>query len=156
MQPLKSPPTLTTASGSYGNASQPLHRNLVEQIVRQLVLQQGSDSLSRATQTPEIIVSISARHVHLTDAHVEALFGAGHTLTPLKPLYQDGFFAAEQTVMVVGPRRRMLPAVRVLGRASRRQNQRDRSYECQEKRRDWHFGNSASSQAVLTAVKRLL
>ena len=33
----------------------------------------------------------------------------------MKPLYQDGFYAAEQTVMVVGPRRRMLPTVRILG-----------------------------------------
>ena len=33
----------------------------------------------------------------------------------MKPLYQDGFYAAEETVMVVGPRRRMLPSVRILG-----------------------------------------
>src|SRR5690606_40592606 len=66
-------------------------------------------------QKPRLVVSISARHCHLTDAHVEQLFGPGHTLTPAKPLYQDGFYAAEQTVMVVGPRRRMLPNVRVLG-----------------------------------------
>jgi propanediol utilization protein len=33
----------------------------------------------------------------------------------MKPLYQDGFYAAEETVMLVGPRRRMLPNVRVLG-----------------------------------------
>jgi propanediol utilization protein len=62
-----------------------------------------------------MVISISARHVHLTDEHVEILFGAGHTLTPMKPLYQDGFYAAEETVMVVGPRRRMLPTVRILG-----------------------------------------
>ena len=43
------------------------------------------------------------------------LFGPGRKLTPMKPLYQDGFYAAEETVMVVGPRRRMLPSVRVLG-----------------------------------------
>ena len=43
------------------------------------------------------------------------LFGPGHKLTPMKDLYQDGFYAAEETVMVVGPRRRMLPSVRVLG-----------------------------------------
>ncbi len=61
------------------------------------------------------MVSISARHCHLTDEHVEILFGPGRTLTPAKPLYQDGFFAAAETVMVVGPRKRMLPEVRVLG-----------------------------------------
>ena len=33
----------------------------------------------------------------------------------MKPLFQDGFYAAEETVMVVGPRRRMLPSVRILG-----------------------------------------
>jgi putative phosphotransacetylase len=52
----------------------------------------------------------------LTDEHVEVLFGQGQKLTVHKPLYQDGFFSAEQTVMVVGPgKRRMLPSVRVLG-----------------------------------------
>lgn len=63
----------------------------------------------------ELVVSVSARHIHLSDAHVEELFGAGHKLTELRSLYQDGFFAAEETVMVVGSRRRMLPNVRVLG-----------------------------------------
>lgn len=68
-----------------------------------------------SSDEPKLVVSVSARHVHLTDEHVESLFGPGHTLTPDKDLYQDGFFAAEETVMVVGPRRRMLPSVRVLG-----------------------------------------
>ncbi len=64
---------------------------------------------------PNLRVSISARHCHLTDEHVEILFGKGAVLKPEKDLYQDGFYAAEQTVMIVGPRRRMLPSVRVLG-----------------------------------------
>ncbi len=64
---------------------------------------------------PNLRVSISARHCHLTDEHVEILFGRGTVLEPDKDLYQDGFYAANQTVMVVGPRRRMLPNVRVLG-----------------------------------------
>ena len=88
-----------------------IDRNLVEQIVRKIVIQQGGVR----SAAPELVVSISARHVHLTDADVETLFGAGQTLTPMRDLYQDGFYAAEQTVMVVGPRRRMLPSVRVLG-----------------------------------------
>ncbi len=67
-------------------------------------------------EKPDLVVSVSARHVHLTDEHVEILFGPGHKLTVMKDLYQDGFFAAEETVMVVGPsRRRMLPTVRILG-----------------------------------------
>ena len=88
-----------------------IDRKAVEQIVRQIVLKQTVGKVSE----PELVVSISARHVHLTDEHVETLFGAGHTLTPMKELYQDGFYAAEETVMVVGPRRRMLPTVRILG-----------------------------------------
>ncbi|MEO2046927.1 MAG: phosphate propanoyltransferase [Pirellulales bacterium] len=98
-----------------------LDHAVVEQIVRQIVLQQSflaagnTHSQESVPQESELVISISARHAHLTDEHVEVLFGAGHTLTPMKDLYQDGFYAAEETVMVVGPRRRMLPAVRILG-----------------------------------------
>lgn len=101
--------------------SSSLDRSLVEQIVRQIVLAQSGSAKSEtaapasAAYTPNLVVSISARHCHLTDEHVEVLFGPGHKLTPEKPLYQDGFYAAAETVMVVGPRRRMLPTVRVLG-----------------------------------------
>jgi len=101
----------------------------IEEIVRRIVLSQpGSSDPMAATEgivttgpmatagpTNDLVVSISARHCHLTDEHVEILFGSGHTLTPDKRLYQDGFFAAKETVMIVGPRRRMLPTVRVLG-----------------------------------------
>jgi propanediol utilization protein len=95
-----------------------IDRSTIERIVRQIVLQQPVEMPAAggtAASPPNLVISISARHVHLSDEHVEILFGAGHTLTPMKPLYQDGFFAAEETVMVVGPRRRMLPTVRILG-----------------------------------------
>lgn len=96
-----------------------LDRSDVERIVREIVRRQFSfdarEPSPAARAEPNLVVSVSARHVHLTDEHVETLFGPGHTLTPAKDLYQDGFYAAEETVMVVGPRRRMLPSVRVLG-----------------------------------------
>jgi len=92
-------------------AADTLDRDFIEQIMRQVVLAQVGGPAAE----PDLVVSISARHVHLTDEHVEILFGPGKALTPHKPLYQDGFFAAEETVMVVGPRRRMLPSVRILG-----------------------------------------
>jgi acetate kinase len=59
-------------------------------------------------------VAISAHHVHLTQAAVETLFGAGHALRVLQPLSQPGFFAAEETVSVIGERGR-LERVRVVG-----------------------------------------
>jgi putative phosphotransacetylase len=102
------------------SAAAQLDRSIVESIVRQIVLAQGGSSAKGEAVTnemakPNLVVSISARHCHLTDEHVEVLFGPGAKLIPEKPLYQDGFYAAEQTVMAVGPRRRMLPTVRVLG-----------------------------------------
>ena len=93
-----------------------LDRAAIERIVREIVFKQSSGAAgSGAPKAPELVVSVSARHVHLTDEDVETLFGRGAVLNPEKPLYQDGFFAAAETVMVVGPRKRMLPTVRVLG-----------------------------------------
>ncbi len=98
-----------------------LTRDDVERVVRQVLARQlgpgaAPDSGTRTTgQVNPLTVNISARHCHLTQEHVEILFGKGHTLTPQKWLYQDGYFAAEETVAIVGPRRRMLPEVRVLG-----------------------------------------
>lgn len=88
-----------------------LSRDAIERIVREIVLRHVGGPQNK----PNLVVSVSARHVHLSDQDVETLFGAGHKLTVAKDLYQDGFFAAEETVMVVGPKRRMLPTVRVLG-----------------------------------------
>jgi len=95
-----------------------LDRTVIEQIVRQIVLAQNGSAKNGSppkAYEPKLMVSISARHCHLTDEHVETLFGPGAKLNPEKNLYQDGFYAAAETVAVVGPRRRMLPTVRVLG-----------------------------------------
>src|SRR5439155_16591796 len=43
------------------------------------------------------------------------LFGPGSKLTKLKDLYQEGEFASEQLVTLVGPRQRTIPNVRILG-----------------------------------------
>ena len=91
-------------------------RTDVERIVRDVLTRQTTGSpAAPATKPHPLVVNISARHCHLTQEHVEILFGKGHKLTPKKWLYQEGYFAAEETVAIVGPRRRMLPVVRVLG-----------------------------------------
>lgn len=89
-----------------------INRSDVERLVRAAL---GTPSPAADDKPNPLMVNISARHVHLTDEHVETLFGKGATLTPVKDLYQDGYYAAEETVAIVGPRRRMLPNVRVLG-----------------------------------------
>ncbi len=61
-----------------------------------------------------IPIEISAHHVHLSQADVEKLFGAGHQLTPEHELSQPGQFACEEKVHLVGPKGR-IANVRVLG-----------------------------------------
>ena len=64
----------------------------------------------------KILVETSARHVHLTQAQIETLFGAGHQLKIKKMLSQPGQFAAEERVSVVGPKK-TLDGVSILGPA---------------------------------------
>ncbi len=59
-------------------------------------------------------VGVSARHVHLTQKHVEALFGKGYELTKKKEL-MGGQFAANEVVTIVGLKLRAIENVRVLG-----------------------------------------
>ncbi|MFB5759648.1 phosphate propanoyltransferase [Paenibacillus medicaginis] len=61
-------------------------------------------------------VGVSGRHIHLTEEHIEALFGAGYQLTEFKPLSQPGQFAANETVAVIGPKG-TFETVRILGPA---------------------------------------
>ncbi len=59
-------------------------------------------------------IGISARHVHLTQEHVEILFGKGYKLTRKKDL-MGGQFAANEEVTIVGTKLRAIENVRVLG-----------------------------------------
>ena len=52
----------------------------------------------------KIMVETSARHVHLTQEHLDILFGKDYALTPKKALSQPGQFACVEKVEVVGPK----------------------------------------------------
>ncbi len=73
-----------------------------------------TDLAASPTPTAPIPVAVSAHHVHLTQAAVEALFGAGYRLTAQQALSQPGYWAARETVDIVGGRGR-IDRVRVLG-----------------------------------------
>ena len=64
----------------------------------------------------EVPIGVSARHIHLSQEHVELLFGQGYELTEMKPLSQPGQYAANETVAVVGPKGNFAK-VRILGPA---------------------------------------
>lgn len=109
--------------------SQALERSEVETLVREVLRQRlrgqinppparerHAEMQSRTGGPPHpLVVNVSARHLHVTPADVEVLFGSGATLTKLKDLYQQGEFASEQLVTLVGPRQRIIPNVRILG-----------------------------------------
>ncbi len=95
-----------------------LDRATVERLVRQALdgkLGAVSPGGLRPSARPGLVVNISARHAHVTQQDLERLYGKGHQLRPVKALYQDGFFAAEETVTIIGPRQRMIPNLRILG-----------------------------------------
>ena len=62
----------------------------------------------------DFIVEVSARHVHLTQEHVEALFGKGHELTFDRPLSQPGQFLSKEKVTIKNGDRK-IERVSILG-----------------------------------------
>ena len=62
----------------------------------------------------QVLVEISARHVHVSQADLETLFGKGYELTVKKMLSQPGQFACEERVRVIGPKGEF-PRVSILG-----------------------------------------
>jgi len=96
----------------------PMPREQLERVVRQVVregLSRGAPPASPVAYTPNLVVNVSARHMHVTQDDFQRLFGAGSGLTVYRWLYQPGEFAAEHTVTIIGPRRRVIDRVRILG-----------------------------------------
>lgn len=66
------------------------------------------EAVQEAIQRARLVeVEVSARHVHLTDADVETLFGPGAKLIPKRDLSQPGQFLSEQRITLIGPKGKM-------------------------------------------------
>src|SRR4029453_12593940 len=90
-------------------------RMMAREALRTLSRSYISRVLEAQKQEP-FLVEISAHHIHLTQEHVEALFGKGHQLTKHADLSQPGQYACKQQLTIVGPKGRV-ERVRILGPA---------------------------------------
>jgi acetate kinase len=88
---------------------------IARETVRALDRRYITEILETQKNTP-IPIEVSAHHVHLSQEHVEAVFGKGHQLTRMSDLSQPGQFACEEKITLVGPKGRV-ERVRVLGPA---------------------------------------
>jgi acetate kinase len=91
-----------------------------ERMIARETLRALSRSYLKQTLTTQkrepILIEVSAHHIHLSQEHVEALFGKGHQLTKHADLSQPGQFACKEQLTIVGPKGR-IERVRVLGPA---------------------------------------
>ena len=90
------------------------NRPVIEALVRSTLAKQLGQQVPTGV-APTLVVNSSARHMHISPENLETLFGKGAKLTVHKMLYQEGQFASEQTVTLIGPRRRVIPSMRILG-----------------------------------------
>src|SRR5206468_502059 len=90
-------------------------RMMAREALRALSRSFITNALAAQAQHP-FLVEVSAHHIHLTQEHVEALFGKGHQLTKHADLSQPGQYACKEQLAIVGPKGR-IERVRVLGPA---------------------------------------
>ena len=89
-----------------------MENNNIELITR-LVLE-AMEKKEKTGKGYVVPIGVSARHIHLTQEHVEILFGEGYQLTKKKEL-MGGQFASNELVTIVGLKLRAIENVRVLG-----------------------------------------
>jgi putative phosphotransacetylase len=90
-----------------------IDRSAVERIVRQVALEYFGKGKGGAA--PVLTVQTSSRHMHVCREDMDVLFGPGSELTFDRPLFQEGNFAAKETVTIIGPRSRIISNLRILG-----------------------------------------
>ncbi len=88
-------------------------RMIARETLRALGRQETTTVFEARVKEP-IPIEVSAHHIHLSAAHVEALFGKGYALTPKAGLSQTGQFACNEQVTLVGPKG-SIERVRILG-----------------------------------------
>src|SRR5690625_252062 len=89
-----------------------MKEKVIEDIVKEVLAKMNQTK--DVTVDGSIPIAVSARHIHLQQEHVEILFGKDYELTKRHDLSQPGQFAANETLMIAGPKG-SIERVRILG-----------------------------------------
>lgn len=87
----------------------------IAEMVRKAIFEMSAAPKAEAKVEGGIPIGISNRHIHLSQADLETLFGKGYELTPIKELSQPGQYACKEVLTIIGPSMRPIENVRVLG-----------------------------------------
>ena len=90
--------------------------DIERKVIEEIVINTVKKFMAEKDAPNRVPLGVSNKHLHLTQEHVEILFGEGHQLTNLKDVKQPGQFACEECVRIIGPKGEF-PKVRVLGPA---------------------------------------
>jgi putative phosphotransacetylase len=88
-------------------------QQVTREVVRRLTIQKEMQPNGHRRET-QVRMGISSRHAHLCREDLDKLFGEGYELKIFKDLYQPGYYAAQERILVVG-KRRCIDEVRILG-----------------------------------------
>ena len=110
-------------SETYQRNSSANSLNISEQEIVDLVISEVKKTLKldplrsevNNSKYSSIPLGVSNRHIHLTEPTFKKLFGENTKFEEYRPLYQPGEFASKHTLMIVGPKLRSIPNVRILG-----------------------------------------
>ena len=90
--------------------------DIERKVIEEIVINTVKKLMAEKDAPNRVPLGVSNKHLHLTQEHVEILFGKGHQLTNMKDVKQPGQFACEECVKIIGPKGEF-PKVRVLGPA---------------------------------------
>lgn len=88
--------------------------DIEKKVIEEIVINTVKRLMAEKDAPNRVPLGVSNKHLHLTQEHVEILFGKGHTLTNMKDVKQPGQFACEECVKMIGPKGEF-SKVRVLG-----------------------------------------
>ena len=92
-----------------------ISKEKIAEMVKRALLEMNGEIASGKANAGGIPIGVSNRHIHLSQADLETLFGAGYELTPIKELSQPGQYACKELLTIIGPSMRPIENVRVLG-----------------------------------------